>query len=234
MLDGLDQYKAEAQFGKSLREVLTPFQAILQQQGLEAPRAIHVLMNAHQKLTTGPMEQRQAAINDLAKSMGLQAPVASETQTTQTDPQVQALKQQFDSLQQTLTAQQEAALTEARAKASQEVEKFAADPAHAYFNEVQQDIVSLLNADPKLSLQDAYDKAVWANAVTRQKELTRAQTEAVEKANERARLDALPKKKAAGVNVRSRDTQRTPTEPLGAMEDTMKSALADIRSRAAH
>ena len=83
-----------------------------------------------------------------------------------------------------------------------------------------------------LPLQEAYEKAVWANPVTRAKELAKQQTADLAKARENARLAALPKKHAASVNVKSRDAGRTPTEPLGTMQDTMKQTLAEIKARA--
>jgi hypothetical protein len=45
------------------------------------------------------------------------------------------------------------------------------------------------------------------------------------------RLDALKAKTAKGTNVRTRETTRAPTEPLGTMEDTMKETLAAINAR---
>jgi hypothetical protein len=73
---------------------------------------------------------------------------------------------------------------------------------------------------------------VWANPVTRAKELARVQTETETKFKENARLTALPKKQAAGVNVRSRDSQRAPTDTAeGTMEDTLRSTLKSIKDR---
>lgn len=231
MLDGLEQYKGSAQFGKSMHEVLTPYSHILQSQGIDAPRAVGALLQAHQRLTTGTLEQRRAAYDELGRNLGLPQAQAGEAAAAapMIDPRVQALEQQFSQIQQTLTAQQQQAVDAARAKASQDVEAFASDPKHAYFEECAADMLRFLQQGD--SLQEAYDKAVWTNPVTREKQVqAHAQTE-LEKARERARLDALPKKKAAGVNVRGRETQRTPTEPLGSMEDTLRETLTKIRAR---
>lgn len=53
----------------------------------------------------------------------------------------------------------------------EEITAFAADPAHPYFDEVTGDIAVLISAGH--SLADAYEKAVWANPTTRQKEIAR-------------------------------------------------------------
>jgi hypothetical protein len=57
-------------------------------------------------------------------------------------------------------------------------------------------------------------------------------SELPKKLKENARLEALPKKKASAVNIKSRDTQRSPTEPSGAnLEDALKQNLAAIKAR---
>jgi hypothetical protein len=135
-------------------------------------------------------------------------------------------------MQQVLTSQHQEALQVAKEKATQEVETFATDSAHVYFEELQDDILGFLKIGD--SLQGAYEKAVWANPVTRAKEIARTQTETEAKLKENARLQALPKKVARSVNIGGREIQRAPTEPLGKMEDTLKTTLASLRSRVAH
>jgi len=227
MLDGLDQYKKTADFGRQLQDALTPYQQLLQQQQLEAPRAVQLLLNAHQRLTTGTVESRKAAYEELGRNLQLLDNAAANGQPA--DPRYQSLEQKVRQLEAGLTAQQQAVYAEAQTKASQEVTAFAADTAHAYFDEVADEMVPFIQAGA--SLKDAYEKAVWANPVTRQKEMARLQTETEAKAKERARLDALPKKQAAGVNVKGRESQRTPAEPLGSMEQTLRDTLTAIKSR---
>ena len=229
MLDGLDQYKQAATFGKSLNDVLQPYQQLIAQQGLDAPRAVHALLQAHTRLTQGSLTDRQAAYQQLGKNLGLEMGGPSDPPIP-VDPQIKALQDQFYSMQQTLTAQEQVSLQEAQTKVGQEIEAFAADPLHPHFDEVTQDIVLLVKAG--LPLQEAYEKAVWSNPVTRAKELAKQQTADLAKVRENARLAALPTRNAASINVKSRDAGRTPTEPLGTMQDTMKQTLAAIRARA--
>lgn len=233
MLDGLEQYKGAAQYGKAMQDAITPYAHILQEQGVDAPQAVNILLRAHQRLTTGTLESRQAAYQELGTKLNLQSAAQTNgTEPTPLDPRIQSLEQQFQQIQRIQTAQQQAALDAARAKATQEVEAFASDPKHALFEECYEDIVRFIQSGD--SLQEAYDKAAWANPVTREKQVqARLQTE-TEKARERARLDALPKLKARGVNVKSRETSRTPTDPLGSMEDTMKQTMVSIKNKTVH
>jgi hypothetical protein len=231
MLDGLDQYKQAATFGKTFSDVISPYHEDFQRHGVDAPRAVAYLLEANRRLTTGTPESRQQAYQELGRNLGLQAQAAPQPgeAPAPVNPEVQTLKQQVDQILQAQTRQQQAALEAARAKSQAEVDAFAADPKHAFFDDVTDDIVKFIQAGA--TLQEAYDRAIWANPVTREKQMQeRLQTEA-EKAKERARLDALPKKKAQSVNVRGRDTSRTPTEPVGSMEETLRDTLTKIKTR---
>jgi hypothetical protein len=234
-LNGLDQYKSSVEYAQSIQKVLQPYDQLLQSRGLDAPKAIDDMMRAYTSLTNGSVEQRQAALTQMAKHLQIPFPtMANGTDTTgaTVDPRLLTLEQQIQQLNQVMTSQQQAALQAAQEKASAEVAAFASDPSHALFDECHEDIVKFIKAGD--SLQEAYDKAVWANPVTREKQkLSWFQTE-TEKAKERARLDALPKQKARSVNVQSRDTQRTPTEPLGSMDETLRSTFRELKSKTAH
>jgi hypothetical protein len=223
-----------------LQDAIAPFQQTLQAQGIDAPTAVKTLLEAHYKLTQGTMESRQAAYKDLGTRLGLPAALVTNGSepVTPLDPRLQTIEQQLQELRDAQTRQQQTALQTAREKASQEVSAFVSEtnkdgtPTHVFFDECHDAIVTFLKAGD--SLQEAYDKAVWANPVTREKsKLAYFQTES-EKAKERARLDALPKQKARGVNVRSQDTQRPPTDPLGSMEDTLRATAKSIRERTVH
>lgn len=223
MLDGLEGYKNDAGFGKTLREAIAPFEPMLTASNIDAPKAVQYLLGAHQRLTTGTPESKLAAYQELGRNLGLSQ--------DQPNAELTALRQEVQQLKSGFTQEQQAKLTAAKESIQKEVDAFAADTkAHPYFDECSEDIAKLISAG--YALNDAYDKAVWANPVSRAKEVARIEKETEAKLRENARLDALKAKKATGSNVMSRETTRAPTEPLGKMDDTMKDTLAEIRARA--
>jgi hypothetical protein len=226
MLDGLEQYKGDSGFGKQMREVMTPYKAMLQAQNIDEPRAVQYLLNAHYKLTNSSPEQKKEYFSTLAKSYGIQLEGLQEQQI---DPHLKALQDTVENLRSSMTAREQASLNEARERVAKDVESFASDPKHPYFDEVADDIVAMINAGK--SLEDAYEKAVWANPVTRQKEIARVQTESKAELQAKAKAEAEKARKGTSVNVNSRDTRRTPTEPKGTMEDTMRATYQEIRNR---
>jgi hypothetical protein len=233
MLDGLEQYKQDAQYAKPFREVLTPYQQMLQSLNMPPQQAVDALFKAHMRLTTGTPESRRQAYLDLGKNLqiNLEQMQAAQGQQPTVDPKLQELEQKFSAIEQQLTARQQMELQAAQATATKEVEAFASDAkAHPYFDEVATDIAAFV-AQGK-TLPDAYEMAVWANPVTRQKEIARVQTEHEAKLKETARLDALPKKRAAGVNIKSNGDGIASTGPVGSLEDTIREVHRDIKSRA--
>jgi len=226
MLDGLQSYKEAADFGRPLKEVITPYMPMIQARGIDAPKAVAALLNAQYRLDQNPRD----GLVEIAKSYGIdleELATLAGTPSPQVDPAVKALQDELHGIKSTLTAGQQQAYQQAQTKVAAEVNAFADDPAHPYFNEVATDIVAMLkNGEP---LPTAYEKAVWANPVTRAKELARVQTENAKKLREENQRKVEAAKKASSTNVRNRDTRRAPTEQIGTMEDTMKQELARIK-----
>jgi len=148
------------------------------------------------------------------------------------DPAVKELRERLDRTEQALTARQTAELEQRRVKTMNEVNEFAADKAHAYFEDVADDIIVLLKTG--LDLPTAYEKAVWANPVTRQKEIERINAESGSARTKKAQEEAAKAKAATVANIRNRDTQRTPTEPRATMrnlDDALRDSMREINSR---
>jgi hypothetical protein len=227
MLDGIKGYKADADFGRGMKEVFTPYKAFLTAQGLDEVKASQYLMNAHFRMNTASPQDKVAMLANLARSYGVDPTQIPAQNQQQIDPAVRQLNDRIAQLEGSLTQRQQQQLNEARATVTTQVTAFA--EKNPYFNDVAEDIVPFINAGH--DLQSAYDKAVWANPVTRAKEQARLQTENEKALRAKAKEDAEIARKARGSNVRTRDTNRAPTEPLGTMEDTMRDTLKTLRSQ---
>lgn len=231
MLDGLEQYKTDAQYAKALREIFTPYQQTFKHLKVDEATAIRQLLQADHVLRYATKEQKAEYLKQIAKSYGID----DGAPATPVDPTVQALQQRVEGFEQAMRQQQEAVYREALNKSTQEVEAFKADEkAHPYYAEVEGDIAKLLQTGMAATLQEAYDLAVRLNPVTFEKEKARIQTEYAAQLKENARLDSLPKKRAAGVNVKASDSDRTPAEPIGSLEETIRQEHKRIREARVH
>tara|TARA_R110000868_G_scaffold201579_4_gene449076 strand:- start:538 stop:1518 length:981 start_codon:yes stop_codon:yes gene_type:complete len=229
MLDGLDQYKEHSAFGKQMRDVMNPYKAFLTAQGVDEPKAAQYLLNAHYRLTNGSQEEKANHFRSLAQSYGIDLGGLQPTEQAYVDPTVKALQDKLHAIESKFANQENSAARQSRERVAAEVETFAKDPKNQYFDECADEISALVQAGH--TLEAAYEKAVYANPVTRAKEIARLHAENDKTLREKSKLEVEAARKAASTNLRNRDTRRAPTEPKGTMEDTMRAALAEMRER---
>lgn len=222
LLDGFSTFRP-------VQDALTPYMDWLQRSNIRPEQAVRALFEAQMRLTQGPMEARKAAFKQLQQNLGLMEE-AAQAQQAPIDPAIKTVQEKLSALEQHLQQQQEAQIQQISAANKKLVDEFAADTkAHPYFDEVADEMAIFIKQG--FSLQEAYAKAVRVNEAVWAKEQARLLTEAEAKWKENARLSALPKKKAASVNIQSDQDGAEPTEPLGSIEDTIKRTHKLIRAR---
>ena len=230
MLSGLAQYREYHSVGKAINDVISPYRPMIQAAGLDDAKAVATLLNAHYRLTQGPLDQRRATYAQLGRDLGF-LPQSQGEQPNEM-PVDQEARQRLERLEHQLTQRQQQEMNQLRQTVTKEFEDFAKDKP--YVDEVAQEMVAFINAGA--SLADSYERAVYANPVTRAKELARLQKESEDKikANTRAAVDKA--RGATAANVKGRDTTRTPTESRGKLldEGQMLNDLREIRERASH
>lgn len=228
---GIESYKADAEVGKSVQRILSPYMPMLQAAGLSPLDQVDGLMKAHHLLATGTPEQKSLLFQRLAQDYGVSLENLSG-EPSFVDPQVAALQSQLAGLQSRLMEREAREANAARQALQEELNTFASDPAHQYFDEVAGDIAALLRAGAASSLADAYEKAVWTNPATRAKEQARltAESEASKAAEAKRKIEEA--RKTSSVNVTTRPRAVSAAAPVGSIDDTLNATLAAIRSRA--
>lgn len=230
MSQGISQFQDTAKFGRQVRDIFAPHVAELRAAGIDEVGAVQTLLNAHLNLTRAAPDQRKQMFADLARQYGVDVGSVAAAVQPPIPPEFDVLKKEIDGIKGKLTASENAALEARKSQAVREVEAFASDPAHPYFDELADDIAKMIEIGHPLA--DAYEKAVWSNPVTRAKELERVKADGDKAKREKSQKEAAAALKAKSANIRGRDTSRAPQPPTGTMEDTMRATLADIRSRA--
>ena len=233
---GIESYKVDATFGKSVKQVVAPYENILRQNNMDPVQTINGLLNSHYALATGTREQKENLFRLLAKDY--QIDIASLIPSGQQageppyiDPAVADLRQKLAGVESELTQARQARLNESKANISKQVASFAEDPKNIYFNELSEDMASLVQRGIAGTLQEAYEKAIWLNPVTRAKEASRIATEQATAAQAAAKAKVATAKAATAANVKTSAKSGSATAPLGTLDDTLASALAEIKSR---
>lgn len=153
-------------------ETIAPVRAVSQRNGVDEREGLNRLLAANDFLERSPAE----AIQWLAKAYGVDLGNlnANPTARPQVDPTVSQLQQKVSSLEKTFEERQHAEVLTT-------IDQFKA--SHEHFDEVRVDMGQLIKGGMATDMEDAYQKAIWANPAVREKMIA-AQTAGVDKARQ--------------------------------------------------
>lgn len=232
MFKGIEQYKNEASIGRDVRKIMQPYREILERERIDPMGLLGNLVNAHARLTIGPPHEKIQMFQSLMMDYGLTLEqLAGIDEVAKPNPEIQGLQNQVAQLNSQLQGFDQQRREAQRAEAQQQIAAFAADPAHPHFSELSDDITTLIRSGVSKTLKDAYEKAVWANPVTRAKEQARLQTAQAEAAKKAAQEQAQKAKQALAANVRTTAKKASAAAPLGSLDDTLNEVFAEIKAR---
>lgn len=227
---GLEARQPALNFAVEIDKALRPFATILQEQKATPQSAINYLFSAYHVLTKGAPDQRVQAIQHFMKESGVTVEAltgqAAHEQAYE-DPAVKTLRDQLNKVQSTLTERDTREQAALRQKAESEFDAFAAQ--HPDLPQVLDDMVPLIRSG--MTLQQAYDKAIWANPVTRELKLKADADAKAEAARKESEAKTQKARNASRTNVRTSSRSGSPTAPLGSIDDTMQEVLANIKAR---
>lgn len=223
--------------GSNFMKVMEPIAHILVQQNINPYAYTQSLVQGHMTLMMGPPEQKAAMFTNLARDAGIDLKALAEGRVEAVpqdakDKQIAALTAKVNDLERGVTSVAGGLHAARAAELENDVLAFGQDAvAHPYFWELSDDITALIANSPKpMTLEQAYNTAVAASPVYRQK-LVESEAErsvAAKAAAEKERVEKA--KKAAAANVHKSAKGRAATVP-GSIDDTLKEALAEIHSR---
>lgn len=213
---GFTKMDEERNFGKALKEVITPYMATIQAEGGTAPAAVKDLLNTAYVLRTGSAQQKAALIGQVIQQYGVDMRLLGQPQAqAPQQPQIneEAITQKIMTNLQT---------QQMNDRIATELQAFTADSKNVHFSNpaVKDAMSSLLGSGQAKNYQDAYDQALWLIPEIRPA-LIAAQTAPVQAQRTQ---DIAAKKKAGssvsgspGISVpNSGNTNRTLREELEA------------------
>lgn len=233
MFQGLEQYREKAELGAQYDKVVEPFRAVLAAENVNPIQLFEAFAGNHYLLSRGTPEQKLSLAANMLQHYGidLTALVQRMGDQPQKDPYTQELEQRLARLESGLNERQASEMAAKKQAFEEQVNQFAQNPDNHYFQEVASDMANLLKTGAATSLSQAYEMAVYANPVTRAKELDRlaAERAAALKNEEAERVRAAEAAKAA--NVKTTTKTRDGTMPVGSLDETLAETMAAIRAR---
>jgi hypothetical protein len=170
---GITNYKSRDAEAKSITDLFQPYEWMLRNENATPATAIAPLLQTAALLRTGTPQQKSQAVAQMIQQFQIPLDqVASHFngQPQQQDNHYNQLAQQVQQLTQHITQSQYEAQKQNESRALSVIQQFAADPANAHFEAVQDRMLTLLQAPNILGdtglmserekLQLAYDTAI--------------------------------------------------------------------------
>lgn len=219
---GFTKLDEERNFGKQLKEVITPYMPIITAEGGNPVAAVQSLLNTAYLLRTAPQERKAQLIQQIAQQYGVDLGSIQQQPNSYRllPPEIQDLKSELDFLKNNITQQKTLQEQQEQAKIQGEIQAFAADPKNAYFEQVKAAMAPLLGSGQAKDLQEAYDMACWANPQIRSTLMA-----AQEKEQQEKRKSEIAQKKQASVSVIG---SPGPQANSGKSKKSLRDELSDV------
>ena len=215
-----------------------PFDQLIQhhkdgfaRRGVSPAQAFAVLLDAQARLDQNPL----GGLVQIGLSYGIDLrPILQGQQPQQRqpgqpqgpDPMLAALMQEVQQIKGQWTAEQQAYAQAQEADLQRHIDDFKKDKP--YFDEARDDMVALLNGGRAKGLDDAYEKATYANPEIRQRILTDQRKAEDKKRDAEAKAKAEAARKSASINVKSSSVSPNPKT----IDDTLEETYRQIQARA--
>ena len=170
---GINTYKSRDAEAKAITDLFQPYEWMLRNENATPATAIAPLLQTAALLRTGTPQQKSQAVAQMIQQFQIPLDQVASHFNGQPQPQdnhYNQLAQQVQQLTQHITQSQYEAQKQNESRALSVIQQFAADPANAHFEAVQDRMLSLLQAPHVLGdtgnmserekLQLAYDTAI--------------------------------------------------------------------------
>lgn len=207
---------------RSIDDALEGYREQFAREGVDEGALIKQLLAANNFLATQP----EKALKWLADSVGVDlAQVAAPQQQEYVDPQIATLQAEIQQLRGFIQQQQQGQQQAHQAGIRSQIDAFAAEKDEGgnalrpHFEAVKPTMARMLQTGEANTLQEAYDKAIWATPKIRQ-ELLKQQTQSVEQAR-KARLAKKVREPSSTTAVTERAAVKSLRDEIAEVMDSL-------------
>lgn len=214
-----------------VKQIIDQWNPVFQQVGMPVETAITKLLEADYYLRNGTPDQKQQLLQQIVNDYSI--PLGDEEYA---DPQIQALQQQVSALSGQIETKQQQDNQADLSAAQSAIETFKSSKTddgelkYPHFDTLQGDIQMLLQSgqvgdgDYRTRLENAYEKALWLNASTRERLLNDQQSRTKQENIERQKKATVKAKKKAKANKRGVNTSASKAKKVS-RRDELKEQL---------
>lgn len=220
----------ERQFGRRVMQTVTPYLPTIRAEGGTPEKAIESLLQTAHTLRQGSPYQKAMALHQVAQqfNVDLNLPL----QGAGSDPRYAQLEHQLSTLQNKLQAQEQQRQQQEDQSLRSQIESFSTKPGHEHFDKVRVQMGALMEAGVTTDLEDAYQRAIWADPDLRST-LVEAQSRAAEEKRIAEQKALSERARSAAVSVTGAPGVSRPLNgagnPNSSVEDDVRAAVESLR-----
>lgn len=141
---GMTKLDEDRNFGKSLKEIVTPYLPMITAEGGTPQKAVQALLDTAYRLRTSSPQAKGQLFMDMARQYGVDLSQISQQQQSPVNPQLQAIQSELEQLK--FARQSELSQREQHEQATiqSEIQSFAANPENIHYEAVKAHMASLL------------------------------------------------------------------------------------------
>lgn len=168
------------QVAEVYQAAVAPFQAYLASKGIAPVQAVRVLLAAEHQLSTGTPERKAQILAQLAKDYGVEIDALYGLEDVEpVSPELAQIQQRIGGIERLIAGERQQANAQVQQKAEAQVTVFAEKKdaqgtlLRPHLEEVRAAMGRMIEQDPKLTLEQAYENAVWSEPALREQALAK-------------------------------------------------------------
>ena len=176
---GTDATPEHRQVAEAFHAAVAPYQAHLASKGVAPSQAVRFLLAAEHQLSTGTPEQKAHIFGQLAKDYGIDLYALADMVDEPANPELTQVHQRIAGIERMINGERQQVAAQAWQEVEGRVAAFAGEKdaagnlQHPHLGKVQSAMGRLIEQDPKLTLEQAYDNAVWGEPSLREQVLAK-------------------------------------------------------------
>ncbi len=200
--EATDDGPERSQAAEAYEAAVEPFTAYLASKGVKPAQAVRILLAAEHQLSTGTPEQKALIFSKLAKDYGIDLYAladSAEEDAEPGDPELAKIQQRIGGIERLINSQRQQAAAQIQQNAEAQVVAFAegkdagGNLLRPHLEKVRATMGRMIGEDPNLTLQAAYDNAVWADPKLRKAALAKQRAAPTAKRNQHGKAKATAK-----------------------------------------
>ena len=242
---GISHYKQQAEYGNAVQQTVQPYMPMINAAGSTPARTIGSMLDTFYRLKTSDPQQKAHLLMQVAQQHGADMSVFQngiDPEQMQLQQHLQPLQSQIAELQQNLSQREQLAQQQEVSQAQNSIASFSNEVdesgklRYPHFDIVRNTMADIIESNErqgfKISLEQAYDNAVWATPEIRQHLLSEQAVQGESQRQQGLKEKTLKAKRANKINVQAKGSyDEKPNKPTGSLNDTLRETLSDINNR---